>query len=113
MSAGGVVVFSAEGCDKCRQLKAALASHDVVYTDISLSRNPERIYDLVSLCGRNGVPQVFVEGQHIGGGDETVALLSSGGLEKFYAGNLALTPVQNTGPVDPRFALSTVRRAGV
>lgn len=105
----GVVIFSAEGCDRCRQLKAALASHDVVYTNIDLQRHPQRIYDLVSLCGRNGVPQVFVEGQHVGGGDETIALLENGGLERYYAGNIALMPVNNTGPVDPRLAPSTAK----
>lgn len=103
---GGLVLFSADGCDRCRRLKAALASHDVVYTNISLSQNPERIYDLVSLCGRNGVPQVFVEGRHIGGGDETMVLLENGGMARFCLGNLALTPAINTGPVDPRLAPS-------
>ena len=103
----GVVIFSAEGCDRCRQLKAELANYDVVYTNIDLQRHPQRIYDLVSLCGRNGVPQVFVEGQHVGGGDETIVLLENGGLERYYTGNIALMSINNTGPVDPRLAPST------
>lgn len=98
----GVTIFSAEGCDKCRQLKAALANRNVVFTNISLSRNPERIYDLVSLCGRNGVPQVFVDGKHIGGGDETIDLLENGSLDRYRPGNIASLKKND----DPRLAPS-------
>lgn len=103
----GITIFSAEGCDKCRQLKAALATKEIVYTDISLSRNPERIYDLVSLCGRNGVPQVFVGKNHIGGGDETITLLESGELDQ-YRSNVIMTTEATEVLVqqDPRLAPS-------
>mmetsp|Transcript_30 Transcript_30/g.64 ORF Transcript_30/g.64 Transcript_30/m.64 type:complete len:548 (+) Transcript_30:186-1829(+) len=101
----GITIFSAEGCDKCRQLKASLAAHDVVYSDISLSRNPERIYDLVSLCGRNGVPQVFVDSDHIGGGDDAIALMESGKLDRYRRG-VFVPPSVDEATVDARLAPS-------
>jgi len=37
---------------------------------------------LLDLVGRRTVPQVFVNGQHVGGADDTVNALSNGQLEK-------------------------------
>ncbi|XP_039790721.1 monothiol glutaredoxin-S6-like [Panicum virgatum] len=37
---------------------------------------------LLDLVGRHTVPQVFVNGQHVGGSDDTVNALSNGQLEK-------------------------------
>nr|ACL54023.1 unknown [Zea mays] len=37
---------------------------------------------LLDLVGRRTVPQVFVNGQHIGGSDDTVNALSNGQLQK-------------------------------
>ncbi|CAN6238803.1 unnamed protein product [Urochloa humidicola] len=42
---------------------------------------------LLDLVGRHTVPQVFVNGQHIGGSDDTVNALSNGQLEKLLGKN--------------------------
>lgn len=40
---------------------------------------------LAELTGRKTVPNVFVNGQSIGGGDDTVAKVQSGELQKLLA----------------------------
>ncbi|RLM78149.1 monothiol glutaredoxin-S6 [Panicum miliaceum] len=42
---------------------------------------------LLDLVGRHTVPQVFVNGQHVGGSDDTVNALSNGQLEKLLGKN--------------------------
>mmetsp|Transcript_19610 Transcript_19610/g.29097 ORF Transcript_19610/g.29097 Transcript_19610/m.29097 type:complete len:683 (-) Transcript_19610:9-2057(-) len=81
-----VVVFSKPGCPYCRRALEALVITGVLnphIIDLSLHSNSRDIqFTLAQITGgRRTVPNVFIKGKSIGGGDETVALQATGKLK--------------------------------
>ena len=85
-----VVVFSKSYCPHCRRALEAIrsfATHagfvEPLVIDLTELQNFPNIQDtLASMTGRRTVPNVYIGGSSIGGGDETIALLKSGKLEE-------------------------------
>ena len=53
-----------------------------------VSRDAEKREEMVRLSGRRTVPQIFIDGQPIGGFDELYALDRSGELDKLLGGSI-------------------------
>ena len=66
-----VLLFTREGCAHCVRAKALLAEAGLQYAELPTS---PRI--LRALPGARTTPQVFVNGQHLGGADDLAAWLS-------------------------------------
>lgn len=89
-----VVVFSKTYCPFCKKAKAALKEAGekvdgfpgafVIELDIRDDGPAIQAY-LATKTGRTSVPNVFIGGKTVGGGDETVALASSGVLPQMIA----------------------------
>ncbi|KAG7340122.1 thioredoxin reductase [Nitzschia inconspicua] len=81
-----VVVFSKPWCPYCRKALEALSLAGMKEPHIiNLSQypnSPDIQSALQKITGRRTVPNVFVNGSSIGGGDETVTLQRSGKLQK-------------------------------
>eukprot|EP00245_Coleochaete_scutata_P017250 TRINITY_DN8372_c1_g4_i1.p1 TRINITY_DN8372_c1_g4~~TRINITY_DN8372_c1_g4_i1.p1 ORF type:complete len:155 (-),score=33.19 TRINITY_DN8372_c1_g4_i1:243-707(-) len=80
-----IAIFSKSYCPYCRRAKGVFAELGVEPAVIELDQREEgaKIQDALSdMVGRRTVPQVFINGKHIGGSDDTVALFHSGELEK-------------------------------
>ncbi|CAM9577542.1 unnamed protein product [Sphacelaria rigidula] len=78
-----VVVFSKSYCPHCTKAKKSLAAIGAKYEVLELDQmgNGSAIQDaLVEITGQRTVPNVFVAGSSIGGGDDTVRLHKSGQL---------------------------------
>jgi len=79
-----VVVFSKPWCPYCRKAMEALKLAGVAdphVIDLSQHKNAPQIQaTLQTMTGRRTVPNVFVGGKSIGGGDETAALQRTGKL---------------------------------
>lgn len=94
-----VVVFSKSWCPYCRKALEALALAGVENPHIiDVSQQP-RINDvqatLQQMTGRRTVPNVFVGGTSIGGGDETSALQQQGKLLPLLMAAEAIAPSPN------------------
>ncbi|KAL7534726.1 hypothetical protein ACHAXR_007180 [Thalassiosira sp. AJA248-18] len=78
-----VVVFSKSYCPYCRRALEALRSFtDPLVIDLTEVKDGFHVQDaLAGMTGRRTVPNVFVGGSSIGGGDETTALYREGKLE--------------------------------
>lgn len=79
-----VVVFSKSFCPYSRGAKQLLDGMHVKHKDIELdtrSDTDEYIDALSSITGHTSVPQVFLDGQFIGGGDELDSKKQSGELQ--------------------------------
>ena len=72
---GRITVFSTDGCPHCKRVKVALLSRDMPFIDISLTKHPHKRQDMMALSDRVSTPQVFFNTRHVGGADETIALL--------------------------------------
>ncbi len=64
-----VVVFSREGCGYCVNAKAMLREAGIDYSELVLNKD-FRGSVLRAVSGEGTVPQVFVNGEHIGGSDD-------------------------------------------
>ena len=69
-----VVVFTREGCPSCVQARSALKNAGFNYVDVPLAHKT-RSRVVGALVGRATVPQVFINGQHIGGAEELQTFL--------------------------------------
>lgn len=80
-----VMVFSKSHCSFSQQAKSALTKKKIVFEAIELDnvKNGRAMQDyLQELTNQRTVPNVFANGYHIGGCDDTLSKLASGELEK-------------------------------
>lgn len=80
-----IVVFSKSYCPYCVLTKHLLRKLKQEYTLIELDWVHEGFLKqrgLLKLTGQSTVPNIFINGNHIGGNDKLQALRSSGELEK-------------------------------
>ena len=76
-----VVVYTTSYCPYCVQAKRLLNHKGIAYTEIDVSEDAELRQKMVADSGRRTVPQIFIDGQPIGGFDELYELDSSGRLD--------------------------------
>ena len=77
-----VEMYTTGWCPYCARAKALLEKKGVAYTEIDIMDEPNRRGEMVQRAGgRTSVPQIFIDGEHIGGSDDLVALDRSGGLD--------------------------------
>ena len=77
-----VELYTTMFCPYCARAKALLDEKGVGYTEIELYEQPGRRGEMVQRAGgRTSVPQIFIDGEHIGGSDELVALDRAGELD--------------------------------
>ncbi|XP_077222383.1 glutaredoxin-C4-like [Tasmannia lanceolata] len=80
-----IVMFSKSYCPYCRRAKAVFKELNKVPHVIELDQRDDGadIQDALStIIGRRTVPQVFINGKHIGGSDDTVDAYENGTLGK-------------------------------
>lgn len=78
-----VTIYTTSYCPYCHAAKSLLARKKVAFVEVDVTGDRtarERLVDLAG--GRHTVPQVFIDGQSIGGYDELSALDSSGRLDE-------------------------------
>lgn len=77
-----VVVYGTARCPYCVRARALLDRKGVVYEDIRLEKEPGRRAEMERLSNRRTVPQIFIDGQHVGGCDELYELEYDGALDE-------------------------------
>lgn len=75
-----VEIYTFPTCPYCVSARSLLDKRGIVYADIDVSRNPKKFKEMMERSGRRTVPQVFIDGHHVGGNDDLHALDSHGGL---------------------------------
>ncbi|MBF0626637.1 MAG: glutaredoxin 3 [Magnetococcales bacterium] len=77
-----IVIYSTTVCPFCVRAKMLLNKKNVAFEEINLDKNPERRDEMVQRAGgRRTVPQIFINGQHVGGCDDLHALDQAGKLD--------------------------------
>lgn len=82
-----VEMFSKSECPYCVRAKALLRARGVTdLHDIDIGQHPaQRAVMLQRAPGRHTVPQIFINGRHVGGCDDLHALDAQGGLQALLA----------------------------
>jgi glutaredoxin 3 len=77
-----IEIYTTPLCGYCARAKRLLAAKGAVFTEIDLWAEPGRRAEMLARAeGRTTVPQIFVDGQAIGGSDELAALEAAGELD--------------------------------
>jgi glutaredoxin 3 len=82
---GRITIYTTEPCGYCARVKGLLKSRGFEFAEVNLSKDPEGRVALASKTGMMTFPQVLVEGQLVGGFNETQAALESGRLQELAA----------------------------
>lgn len=77
-----VEIYTKWGCPYCLRAKKLLDGKGAGYEEYDITMGgPQRAEMIQRADGRTTVPQVFIDGQHIGGSDDLAALDARGGLD--------------------------------
>ena len=76
-----VTIYTTVSCPYCVQAKRLLDHKGVAYSEIDVTGDYDRRQEMMRTSGRRTVPQIFIDGQSIGGFDELYALEQSGELD--------------------------------
>lgn len=77
-----IIMYTKENCSYCHRAKQLLASKKLDYQEIRVDTDSDKLEEMVRLSGRRTVPQIFINGQAIGGYDDLFALSQSDKLDK-------------------------------
>lgn len=82
-----VEIYSSDWCPFCARAKNLLSKKGVAFEEINVDGNAELRRAMAERAGGNSaVPQIFIDGDLIGGSDELVALDRAGKLDKRLQG---------------------------
>ena len=77
-----VEMYTTMFCPYCSRARALLQKKGVDFLEIDIAEEPERRAEMIKRAGgRRTVPQIFINGEHIGGCDDLVALDRAGKLD--------------------------------
>jgi glutaredoxin 3 len=77
-----IEVFTKFFCPYCTRAKALLDRKGVEYQEIDLTTDRTGFDAMVARAGgARTVPQIFIDGKHVGGSDDLAALDARGGLD--------------------------------
>jgi len=75
-----VIIYSTAVCPYCVAAKNFLKSRGASYTEVRIDTDPVARAEMMEKTKRTSVPQIFINGSHVGGYDEMIALDRAGGL---------------------------------
>ena len=77
-----VEIYSTMWCGYCARARSLLQRKGVAFEDIDIEVDTSKRDEMVKRAGgRMTVPQIFIDGVHIGGSDDLVALDRAGKLD--------------------------------
>jgi glutaredoxin 3 len=65
-----VVMYCSDTCPFCKNAEKLLTSKGVEINKIDIDEEPDKFAEVVKQIGRDSVPQIFIDGKHIGGFDD-------------------------------------------
>lgn len=93
--AADVKMYTRRWCGYCSAAERLLDSKGVAYENIDVTGNQEKRRWLVDVTGgRTTVPQIFINGQSIGGYDELKTLDRRGELDALLAASTTSVPLR-------------------
>ncbi|HEX4738884.1 MAG TPA: glutaredoxin 3 [Allosphingosinicella sp.] len=82
-----VEIYTKFGCPYCARAKSLLGQKGVEYEEYEINSVPGRRDEMLERSnGRHTVPQIFIDGKHVGGSDDLAELERAGRLDPMLAG---------------------------
>jgi len=77
-----VEIYTTRTCSYCLRAKALLSHKGVAFTEIDVGDDDALRQAMAERAGgKRSVPQIFIDGRHVGGCDDLHALDQTGGLD--------------------------------
>ena len=80
-----VEIYSKTSCPYCLRAASLLRAKGVEVENYSLDMGGPRRDEMIARSGRTTVPQIFIDGAHVGGCDDLMALERDGKLDMLLA----------------------------
>ena len=82
-----IEIYTKFTCGYCFRAKNLLKSKEVSFEETDITMGGAKRGEMIQRSGgRTTVPQIFIDGRHIGGSDDLAALDRSGELDALLAG---------------------------
>jgi len=80
-----IEIYTTPWCGYCARAKGLLDKRGAAYNEMDVMEDAARRAEMRERSKRATVPQIFINGEHIGGSDELVALEQAGKLDPLLA----------------------------
>ena len=78
-------IYTTPFCGYCARAKGLLDQKGAAYEEMDVMMDEKKRTEMRERSKRSTVPQIFINGQHIGGSDELAALEQAGKLDPLLA----------------------------
>ena len=80
-----IEIYTTPFCGYCARAKGLLDRKGAPYEEMDVMMDEKKRSEMRERSKRSTVPQIFINGQHIGGSDELAALEQAGKLDPLLA----------------------------
>lgn len=81
-----IEIYTSPLCGFCHAAKRLLNDKSASFSEVNVMLSPEKKAEMMQRAGgRHTVPQIFIDGKHIGGCDDLYALERAGKLDPLLA----------------------------
>ena len=80
-----IEIYTTMWCGYCARAKSLLEKKGAAYQEIDVMEDAAKRAEMLERARRTTVPQIFIDGQHVGGSDELAALEQAGKLDPLLA----------------------------
>jgi len=84
-----IEIYSKQWCPYCLKAKSLLKSKGLSYEDIDVTEDMAQKQEMIARSGRRTVPQIFIDGEAMGGYDDISQLNATGELDKMLGIDMA------------------------
>lgn len=82
-----IIVYSGPNCPYCVRAKALLKKKGAAFEEVNVKADAVQFEEMLSKSnGQRTIPQIFINGIHVGGCDDLHALDAAGKLDKLLVG---------------------------
>jgi GrxC family glutaredoxin len=68
-------IYTTQTCPWCQRAKVLMGKQGINYTEVDVTTDRKLQIEMIQRSGRQSVPQIFFDDEHIGGYDDLVAYL--------------------------------------
>ena len=80
-----IEIYTTPFCGYCARAKGLLDDKGAAYEEMDVMMDDKKRTEMRERARRSTVPQIFINGQHVGGSDELAALEKAGKLDALLA----------------------------
>ena len=85
-----VQIYTKSWCGFSQRAKALLDAKGVDYREVDVTEDTVSEREMIARAGRHTVPQIFIDGAHMGGADDLARLDAAGHLDRILGARTIL-----------------------